>query len=419
MASNRPAPEAPTAPAFSYGAYGVPNDTDGPEDTGYGYGAGPATPAYATAAPATATSPATTTATATLQTVPQQRAGHDGFVAFNGPAASAEEWNPTADSVAPVRGKHRVAKQRGSLARSSTVLGVGVIAAVGAGGIATAQDKPAVSISLPDQITESLGSLVPGAGDGADSGDGSAAGTGEELMTAAAPVAAADGRADAPAAQQAGAGDSLRARILQQAEQQRSAADEAVQEAARAKAVADAAAEAKKQRDEALAKVEKAARDKAESEERARVAAEKRAEAERLAKLAASYSMPVSSYTLTATYGQSGSMWSSGQHTGLDFAGQAGAPLKAVHGATVKSAGWSGSYGYRIVLELPDGTEVWYCHLSQMSVSVGEKVSTGQVIGNMGATGNVSGVHLHLEVHTPGGDGIDPAAWLRGKGLTV
>ncbi|RBL87415.1 M23 family peptidase, partial [Streptomyces cavourensis] len=75
--------------------------------------------------------------------------------AFGGPERTWEEWNPTAESIRPVRGKHRVAKQRG-LARSSTVLGVGVIAAVGAGGMATAQSKPPVSISLPDSIADNL-----------------------------------------------------------------------------------------------------------------------------------------------------------------------------------------------------------------------------------------------------------------------
>ncbi|MGW7413404.1 M23 family metallopeptidase [Streptomyces sp. NPDC054863] len=351
--------------------------------------------------------------------------------AFGGPAASAEEWNPTEESLVPVRGKHRVAKQRGSLARSSTVLGVGVIAAVGAGGIATAQEKPAVSISLPDQLSDSLASLadslpaaesLPGVGalvSGSDSDAGSDSGTG--VVVASVPAAAS--ATPAAAGQQTGAGESLRARILHQAEQQRSVADEAVREAAREQAVKDAAAEAKKQRDEADAKAEKVEQAKREAEAKAKAAAEAKAaakaEAERLAKLAASYSLPTSSYTLTATYGQSGSMWSSGQHTGLDFAAQAGTPVKAVHGGTIKSAGWSGSYGYRIVLELNDGTEIWYCHLSQMSVQVGGDVSTGQVIGNVGATGNVSGAHLHLEVRTPGGDGIDPAAWLRDKGLTV
>ncbi|MFI5805802.1 M23 family metallopeptidase [Streptomyces sp. NPDC051561] len=427
MASNRPAPAAPTT-AFSYGSYGVPNDSEGPEGTGYGNGHG--------AGSTTATMPAVQATQTMTQTMHQPRTGFEGFVDYSdheGPQASAEEWNPTEESVVPVRGKHRVAKQRGSLARSSTVLGVGVIAAVGAGGIATAQDKPAVSISLPDQITDSLDSLagslpdaksLPGVGalmsDSEDKQDEGVieAGSERDVVVAAMPVAAPVADA-AGSGQQAGAGESLRARILQQAEQQRSAADEAVQEAAREKAVQDAAAEAKKQRDAAHAKAEKAAREKAEAEERAKAEAEARAEAERLAKLAASFSLPTSSYYLTATYGQAGSMWSSGQHTGLDFAASAGTPVKAVHGGTIKSAGWSGSYGYRIVLEMSDGTEIWYCHLSQMNVSPGDKVTTAEVIGNVGATGNVSGAHLHLEVHTPGGDGVDPAAWLRDKGLTV
>ncbi len=112
-------------------------------------------------------------------------------------------------------------------------------------------------------------------------------------------------------------------------------------------------------------------------------------------------------------------MWSSGQHTGLDFAGSAGSPLKAVYSGTITSAGWSGSYGYRTVLQLDDGTEIWYAHQSSIDVSVGQKVTTGETIGRMGATGNVTGVHLHLEVRTAGGSAMDPMAWLNSKGLSV
>ncbi|MEU6702573.1 M23 family metallopeptidase [Streptomyces wuyuanensis] len=320
------------------------------------------------------------------------------------PAPGAEEWNPTEESVCPVRGRHRVVKQRNGLARSSTVLGVGVIAAVGAGGMATAQDKPAVSISLPDVIADKLPDpeSLPGVG---------------SLMSDEPDEAVADGpltTADSPA-QGGDAGEALRARILQQAEQQQVEAEAEARAAAEQAAAEQAAAEAKQQKTEA-AKVAEAA---AEAKRKAAEEAARKAEAERLAKLAASYSLPTSSYTLTSTYGQAGSMWSSGYHTGLDFAAPTGTPVKAVHGGTIKSAGWSGSYGYRIVLELEDGTEVWYCHLSSMTVGVGQKVSTSETIGRVGATGNVTGPHLHLEVHTSGGDGIDPAAWLRGKGLSV
>ncbi|MEU6486159.1 M23 family metallopeptidase [Streptomyces sp. NPDC046887] len=366
--------------------------------------------------------------------------GSDGSFGPDGSAlgsdGSFEEWNPTEETVRPVRGRHRVAKQRGGLARSSTVLGVGVIAAVGAGGMATAQSKPPVSISLPDAVADKLpdAASLPGIGS-LISGDEE---SGEEAggAVAAPGTAALAGTADRGGA--ADAGEALRARILQQAEQaqasadaearaaaERKAAEQAATEAEKQRGAADKAAEAEKAKKEAAAK--KAAEEKAKAEARAKAAAEaeveaepeKPAPAEKPAEAAGDWSLPTSSYTITSTFGQAGSMWSSGYHTGLDLAAPTGTPAKAVHGATVKSAGWSGSYGYRIVLELADGTEVWYCHLSSMTVAAGQQVGAGETIGRVGATGNVTGPHLHLEVHTPGGQGIDPLSWLRGKGLTV
>ena len=327
-----------------------------------------------------------------------------------GPERSCEEWNPTEESVRPVRGRHRVAKQRNGLARSSAVLGVGVIAAVGAGGMASAQGKPPVSISLPDTITDKLpdAASLPGVGSLLSSSpEDDKVEAVDPLTTAGITTAEAEqGTTDA--------GEALRARILQQAEQQQSAADTEAREAQEKAAAEQAAAEAKKQQDAAEAKAKaKAAAEKKKAEEEAK----KKAEALRLAKLAASYAIPTSSYTITSVFGQAGTMWASGHHTGLDFAAPTGTPLKAIHGGTVKSAGWAGSYGYRTVLELEDGTELWYCHQSSIGVSVGQKVTTGDTIGRVGATGNVTGPHLHLEVHTSDGTGIDPMGWLRSKGL--
>ncbi|TPQ21126.1 M23 family metallopeptidase [Streptomyces sporangiiformans] len=306
-----------------------------------------------------------------------------------------EEWNPTEDSLRPVRGRHRVSKQRGGgLARSSTVLGVGVIAAVSAGGMASAQTgKPPVSISMPD--LPSVGSMF--ADDSAEAEDTTSLSS-VGLTTAD----AEQGNSDA--------GEALRARIMLQAERQQDQVDREAQEAAEAAAAKKAAEAAAKEREEAEAKAA-AAKKKAEEE------AERKAEAERLAELAKSYALPTSSYTVSSTFGQAGSLWSSGYHTGLDFAAPTGTPLKAIHTGTVTEAGWNGSYGYRTVITLDDGTELWYAHQSSISVSVGQKVNTGDVIGRVGATGNVTGAHLHLEVHTAGGEGIDPMAWLRSKGL--
>ncbi|MFI1735503.1 M23 family metallopeptidase [Streptomyces acidicola] len=307
-----------------------------------------------------------------------------------------QEWNPTAESIRPLRGRHRVSKQRGGLARSSTVLGVGVIAAVGAGGMASAQTgKPPVSISMPD---------MPNVGSVFDSED--------EPESAPTPLSNA-GLSVTDAEQGADdAGEALRARIMQQAESQQEAVDRAAAAAAESAAAKKAAEAAAKEREQAEAK---AAAEKAKAEEEAR----KKAEAERLAQLAKQFTLPTSSYTISSSFGQAGAYWSSGQHTGLDFAAPTGTLLKAVGAGTITQAGWDGSYGYKTVLTLNDGTEIWYAHQSSIGVSVGQKVATGDVIGRVGATGNVTGAHLHMEVH-PGGSssGIDPMAWLQGKGLT-
>ncbi|MGA4902589.1 M23 family metallopeptidase [Streptomyces griseoincarnatus] len=321
--------------------------------------------------------------------------------AYGAPGADEgpfEEWNPTAESVRPVRGRHRVAKQRGGgLARSSTVLGVGVIAAVGAGGMASAQTgKPPVSISMPDLPT--VGSLISDE----ETPKGSSTPLSDIGRMAAADTGAEEG---------ADAGEALRARIMAQVEQQ--------QGQAQSKAQAAALAAAEKVAAEAAAKAEKEAKEKAEAaKKKAEEEAAKKAEAERLAELAKQYALPTSSYTVTSTFGQAGAYWSSGYHTGLDFAAPTGTLIKAVHTGTITSAGWDGSYGYKTVLTLDDGTEVWYAHQSSINVSVGQKVATGDVIGRVGATGNVTGAHLHLEVHTGSGS-VDPAAWLAGKGLSI
>lgn len=210
-----------------------------------------------------------------------------------------------------------------------------------------------------------------------------------------------------------GAGESLRDRILQQADRQESAAQDeervAAEQAVGEQATRDAAAD----RQEA----DKAGAAKGAAEREAEAAARAKAEAERRAQLARSYVSPLTSYTLTAGFGQAGDRWVA-NHTGLDFAAPTGTPAKAVHGGTITQAGWTGAYGYRIVLTTDDGTELWFCHLSSI-VRASGKVAAGEVIGRVGATGNVTGPHLHLEVRPGGGAPVDPKPWLREHGLDV
>jgi hypothetical protein len=121
-------------------------------------------------------------------------------------------------------------------------------------------------------------------------------------------------------------------------------------------------------------------------------------------------------YQLTARFGDYSPLWSH-FHTGLDFAAPTGTPIMAVAGGTITEVGYSGAYGNRTIEQLPDGTELWYCHQNSFGTSVGATVSPGQVIGYVGSTGNVTGPHLHLEVHPGGGDPVDPFTALEVHGL--
>jgi murein DD-endopeptidase MepM/ murein hydrolase activator NlpD len=139
------------------------------------------------------------------------------------------------------------------------------------------------------------------------------------------------------------------------------------------------------------------------------------AERERAERLAArnAWHLPVAAgvYHLTSRFGECSSLWSS-CHTGLDFAAPSGTPLRAVAAGRILEVSYAGAYGNRTRMQLADGTEVWYCHQSSSSVSVGQQVAGGQVIGTVGSTGNSTGPHLHLEVRPSPKTPVDPFAAL-------
>jgi murein DD-endopeptidase MepM/ murein hydrolase activator NlpD len=93
--------------------------------------------------------------------------------------------------------------------------------------------------------------------------------------------------------------------------------------------------------------------------------------------------------------------------------------VSSVAAGTVVSAAYDGSFGNKVVVRHADGTETWYCHLSSIAVSVGQAVGNTTQVGNVGSTGNVTGPHLHLEVHPGGGDAVDPMAWMAAHGVQL
>ena len=133
-----------------------------------------------------------------------------------------------------------------------------------------------------------------------------------------------------------------------------------------------------------------------------------RERAEKRRREALAWGPPLASYHVTAGFGQSSSLWS-GVHTGVDLDSTTGTPVTPVGPGTVTFAAYDGSYGNKIVVRHSDGSRTWYCHLSAINVSVGDAVTHETVIGLVGATGNVTGDHLHLEYHPPGRHGpVDP-----------
>ncbi|MEU9984328.1 transglycosylase family protein [Streptomyces sp. NPDC050856] len=135
---------------------------------------------------------------------------------------------------------------------------------------------------------------------------------------------------------------------------------------------------------------------------------------------ARAFSAPVDAGPSTA-YRTSGSSWSSGYHTGVDFAVPTGTAVRAVASGRVVSAGWGGAYGYQVVIRHHDGRYSQYAHLSALAVREGQSVNSGQRIARSGSTGNSTGPHLHFEVRTgPGyGSDIDPLAYLRARGVRL
>ncbi|MEV0090567.1 M23 family metallopeptidase [Streptomyces sp. NPDC050738] len=129
---------------------------------------------------------------------------------------------------------------------------------------------------------------------------------------------------------------------------------------------------------------------------------------------------PVVSYGLSAGFDSAGSHWAH-RHTGQDFAVDLGTPVRAAGAGRVASVSCGGGFGIEVVIQHPGGYFTQYAHLSAAAVDQGEKVRSGQWIGQAGSTGNSTGPHLHFEVRlTPYlGSGIDPVPWLREHGVRL
>lgn len=98
-------------------------------------------------------------------------------------------------------------------------------------------------------------------------------------------------------------------------------------------------------------------------------------------------------------------------HQGLDIAAPTGTKIKAAADGIVSYSGVKGGYGNLIILDHGNGIETYYGHCSKLCVNVGEEVKAGDIIAEVGSTGNSTGPHLHLEIRR-NGNYVDPANYL-------
>jgi murein DD-endopeptidase MepM/ murein hydrolase activator NlpD len=99
-------------------------------------------------------------------------------------------------------------------------------------------------------------------------------------------------------------------------------------------------------------------------------------------------------------------------HAGTDFAAPHGTPIYSTADGVVVHAGWSSGYGRLVKIQHEFGIETRYGHMSKIRVEVGQRVSRGQRIGDMGNTGRSTGTHLHYEVRV-GGNPVNPMTYIK------
>ncbi len=99
-------------------------------------------------------------------------------------------------------------------------------------------------------------------------------------------------------------------------------------------------------------------------------------------------------------------------HKGIDIAVPTGTPVAAAADGKVIVASYQGDCGNMVAIDHHGGLSTFYCHMSQLFVSVGQEVQRGQAIGAAGATGDATGPHVHFQV-MQNGNPVDPMGFLR------
>ncbi|MCZ8333653.1 MAG: DUF5930 domain-containing protein [Rhodobacteraceae bacterium] len=135
----------------------------------------------------------------------------------------------------------------------------------------------------------------------------------------------------------------------------------------------------------------------------------------RIAAFKTPFAMPVNTpVRFTSGFGGRNDPFGRGwrRHEGQDLAGAYGSPILATAEGVVTFAGWESGYGRLVKIRHEFGIETRYAHLSQIRVDVGDRVSRGERIGDMGNSGRSTGTHLHYEIRI-GGEAINPMTFIK------
>lgn len=94
-------------------------------------------------------------------------------------------------------------------------------------------------------------------------------------------------------------------------------------------------------------------------------------------------------------------------HSGIDIAGDIGDPVYSPFDGVIKSVYYNSTGGHQVVVTHPGGKQTGYAHLNRAMVTPGQIVRPGDQIGELGATGNATGPHLHF-TYKVNGVPVDP-----------
>lgn len=125
------------------------------------------------------------------------------------------------------------------------------------------------------------------------------------------------------------------------------------------------------------------------------------------------FAAPVEGYDVNSRFGMRRLSYEprARMHEGLDYAAPTGTPVRSAADGVVLRTGDSNSYGRFVEVAHANGVTSFYAHLSRVEVAAGDRLEAGEPLGRVGATGRVTGPHLHFEIRQAG-EQIDPSEFL-------